>query len=79
MLPVNHNTANRVLRAPPGQEDDVIAIQVRDDMSGVYPTVVSFWKPNAAELAALNVGAVVTCSVMGRTMPPIYIGVENAE
>ncbi len=44
-------------------------------MNGV-PCVVSFWRPDAADLAALNAGGTIALSICGRTMPPAAVYVE---
>jgi hypothetical protein len=39
----------------------------------------SFWRPTAAELAALNDGAVVALNIYGYMHPPVSLQVEYAE
>jgi hypothetical protein len=47
-------------------------------MEGV-PCVVSYWRPDAADLAALNAGATIAMSICGRTMPPSCLYVETTK
>lgn len=69
--------ATRVLGAPLGQENTVAPLAVRDV---IYPdgqrAVMSAWIPTPEELIKLNAGEPVYLVVMGRSMPPCYIGVK---
>ena len=76
MRPTQHISNNRVLGAPPGWvqgELPVGAIAITDVVNRGIPTVVSFWKPDAEELAALNAGGLVSLSIIGHSMPPASI------
>lgn len=76
MRPTQHHSNNRVLGAPAGwkqKELPVGALAVTDVSHGGVPAILSFWKPNAEELALLNAGGLVALSVVGRTMPPVSI------
>ena len=79
MRPTQHSTNNRVLGAPAGWDQEELpcdALPITDaDMNG-FPCVVSYWRPDAADLAALNAGATVALSICGRTMPPACLYVE---
>lgn len=39
--------------------------------------VVSYWRPGPDELRLLNAGALVRLSVIGRTHPPLFVGVDG--
>lgn len=75
-----HPSNNAVLGAPPGVAvEDCMALPI----TRVYfqqqdeHAVVSFWKPDAAELALIAAGRPVRLCVMGRTHPPLSIGVDG--
>ncbi|UUZ68052.1 hypothetical protein LP416_27695 [Polaromonas sp. P2-4] len=62
-----------MLGAPKGWEQGELpchALPITDAIQGGVPTVISFWKPDAEELALLNAGGLVALSIVGRTMPP---------
>lgn len=78
MKPIQTAQCNAVLAAPPGctiEECKSLAV-----MRGHFPNgtqvVVSFWKPDAEELAQLNAGEPVTLLLWGETMPPaaVFVG-----
>lgn len=74
MRPTQHPSNTRVLGAPPGwdqKELPVHALAVTDSVQDGVPTILSYWKPDAAELALLNAGGLVALSVVGRSMPPV--------
>jgi hypothetical protein len=80
MRPTQHSSNNRVLGAPPGWDQGELpcgALAITDAVQGDVPCVISFWRPDAEELAALNAGGLVYLSVVGRTMPPMGLGVET--
>lgn len=74
-----HRSNNAVLGAPAGWKQDELPCSAlpitRTECEG-SPAVVSFWKPDAEELAALNAGASVALWVIGQTMPPVSLSVE---
>jgi hypothetical protein len=75
-----HPSNNDVLGAPPGATAD--ECQALPITRVVWPEqrlqgVVSYWMPTAAELALLNAGAAVRLSVLGRTHPPLAVGVDG--
>ncbi|WP_193317366.1 hypothetical protein [Janthinobacterium violaceinigrum] len=45
---------------------------------GDLPAVVSYWSPDAVELAALNAGGAVRLWEVGVTMPPAMLDVDGA-
>lgn len=79
MRPTQHSSNNRVLGAPAGWDQGELpcgALAITDAVQAGVPSVVSFWRPDAEELAALNAGGLIYLSVVGRTMPPMSLGVE---
>ena len=75
-----HPSNNAVLGAPPGMPHEqcsalpVTRVQYQDGSPGI----MSYWRPDAAELAALASGAVIRLSVLGGVMPPVLLEVEKA-
>lgn len=79
MRPIQHRTATRVLRAPPGvsiEECTPLAITDVTFPDGSH-SVVSFWQPSPAELALLAAGKPVRLLAWGVTHPPVSVGVES--
>lgn len=76
MRPTQHPSNSRVLGAPTGWNQKVLpcgALAITDCVQDRVPCVVSFWKPDADELALLNAGGLVALSIVGRNMPPASI------
>ena len=75
----HHATNNDVLGAPPGVPIEeckalpITRVRWADGVDGV----ASFWLPSSEEMRLLNAGKAVRISVIGRTHPPIYIGVDG--
>lgn len=81
MRPTQHPSNNRVLGAPIGWDQSELpcgALAITDMVVDGIPRVVSFWRPDADELAALNAGGTVALWIVGRTMPPASLSVEPA-
>lgn len=75
-----HPSNNDVLGAPPGVPADqcgALPITRVVFTPGGQHAVASYWMPTAAELALLNAGKAVRLSVIGRTHPPLYVGVDG--
>jgi hypothetical protein len=74
-----HPTNNDVLGAPPGVPiDECNALPItRIQYSDSTPAVVSYWRPSPAELALLARGSAVRLTVLGRTHPPLMLGVDG--
>jgi hypothetical protein len=76
---VQHPSNNAVLGAPSGWDQKELPCSAlpitRTECEGL-PVVVSFWRPTADELAALNAGQVIALAVIGSTMPPVSLSVE---
>ena len=80
MRATQHPSNNDVLGAPPGatiEECHALPItRVRFELTDEHGCV-SFWRPTAAELALLQAGRSVRLCVLGRTHPPISVGVDG--
>jgi hypothetical protein len=75
-----HPSNNDVLGAPRGMAaDECVALPITRILYQDPPMdgVVSFWKPTVAELQLLNDGHAVRLSILGRTHPPLYVGVDG--
>jgi len=82
MNKVQHPSNNGVLGAPAGWDQKELpcdALPITRTTFGGVPAIQSYWKPDAAELRQLNAGACVVLSVIGQTMPPVAVGVENKD
>lgn len=69
---------NRVLGAPKGWDQKALecgALPITQTEVDGMPAMVSFWRPDAAELEALQKGALVALWVIGEAHPPVSIGV----
>ncbi|VWB88611.1 hypothetical protein BLA13014_04102 [Burkholderia aenigmatica] len=77
---MQHPSNNAVLGAPKGWDQGELpvgALPITRVVDGSITHVVSFWRPNAEELAALAAGAPVMLFVVGHTMPPVALAVEG--
>lgn len=74
-----HPTNNDVLGAPPGVPiDECSALPItRIQYSDGTLAVASYWKPTATELALLAQGRAVRLTILGRTHPPLMLGVDG--
>lgn len=80
MKSFQHPTNNFVFSAPQDWDQKKLAcagLPVTKGTSQGYPVIVSYWRPDAEELAALNAGKAVTLSIIGNGMPPVALGVES--
>ncbi|WP_176048167.1 hypothetical protein [Burkholderia sp. BCC1644] len=78
---IQHPSNNAVLGAPQGWDHgelpcSALPITRVEFVEGV-DAVASYWRPTSAELAALAAGAPVILYVIGRTMPPVALAVED--
>ena len=74
-----HPTNNAVLGAPKGWDQGEVpcgALPITRTESDGLPCVVSYWRPTADELAALNAGGSIALWVVGVTMPPVSLSVD---
>lgn len=73
-----HPSNNSVLGAPIGWDQDQLpcgALPITRLQVDGQPCMVSFWRPTADELAALQAGALVSLWVYGSGHPPVSVGV----
>lgn len=76
MKPTQHHSNTRTLNAPAGWDQSQLpvgALPITDTVQAGVPTVLSFWRPDAEDLALLNAGGLICLSVVGRNMPPVSI------
>lgn len=75
-----HPSNNAVLGAPGGWDQNELpcgALPITRTVVDGVAAVVSYWQPNAEELAALNAGRPVALWVVGSTMPPVALEVDQ--
>lgn len=58
-----------------GKSQGYLGLPVRDEKTDDVPCMVTSWHPTPKELAALNAGAPVHVRVLGRSHPPISVGI----
>lgn len=78
---IQHSSNNGVLGAPAGWDPAELpcgALPITRTHVGDLPAVVSYWRQDAVELAALNAGDAVRLWVVGATMPPVMLDVDGA-
>ena len=69
MTPEHNRFCNMLLDPPSGEEADVESLPVFD----TGESLISFWRPSEAELAALLAGGLITLTIMGATHPPVLL------
>lgn len=79
MNPVPHPSTTRRFGPPPdwvaerhGECATLCIADILDD--GQQPFMESLWRPEPAELAALNAGGSVLLGIRGTTHPVVYVG-----
>lgn len=80
MNKIQHPSNNRVLGAPKGWDQGELpcaALPITDVEINGQQAIASYWRPDAAELAALNAGAPVMLCILGASMPPVMLAVEG--
>jgi hypothetical protein len=79
MNKTQHPSNNAVLGAPPGMSrEECGALPItRIEYSDGTQAVASFWTPSEAELQLLNSGKPVRLVVLGKTHPPLSLGVDG--
>ncbi|MEX0142039.1 hypothetical protein MRBLMS1_002883 [Massilia sp. LMS1-1-1.1] len=81
MQKIQHSSNNGVLGAPAGWDQAELpcnALPIARTHVGDLAAVVSYWRPDAEELAVLNAGGAVQLWVVGATMPPVMLDVDGA-
>lgn len=77
MKPMQHETTNQFLLAPPGDAECIdLPITRVIDAQGQH-TVVSFWRPSDAEREAIARGAPIQLTCFAETHAPIWVGVDG--
>jgi len=83
MKPVIFKGYDLALNAPkdwkPSRDGECSTLCVRFSEYGGLPSQLSYWKPDAAELKALNEGYSVCLGVVGLTHPPVFMMVQKVE
>ena len=73
MNPVRHHSNTRTLNAPAGWDQGDLPIEplgITDTVLNGVPCVLSFWQPDAVDLANFAAGRPVGLSIVGHNMPP---------
>lgn len=71
--PVDFPGSNVILRPPPGREGDVLPVHAWRNGR----LVVTCWELSVDELRAIVDSGRLYVSVMGETMPPLYVGTRE--
>jgi hypothetical protein len=77
---VQHHSNNAVLGAPAGWDQKELpcnALPITRTQCDGFPAVVSYWQPTAEELRALSAGMPIALWVIGGTMPPVSLTVDQ--
>lgn len=82
MNPIQHPTNNKVLGAPPDWDQSkgyCNALPITKLENDTRLSLVSFWRPSAAELKALNEGHPLMLWIHSAAHPPVSLGVEGVD
>lgn len=83
MKPLIFKGYTQALNAPrdwtPSRDGMCSALPVRVTHDGRHQLIQSYWKPDAAELKALNEGYAICLNVIGYTHPPVEMLVQKVE
>lgn len=80
MRATQHRTNNLVLGAPPDWDQGSLpcsAIPVTKATLEGSPVIISFWQPTPEEVQQLANGGLIALWVIGDTMPPVSLNVED--
>lgn len=75
-----HPSNNGVLGAPAGWDQDALpcgALPITRGSIDGQPAILSYWRPSAEEIVQLARGAAVCLCVLGSTMAPVALSVED--
>lgn len=76
---VENEFTTRRLKAPPDWDEEkngkCDTLPITDAVHNGLPCVMSFWKPTAEELAHLNANGQLMLQIVGKSMPPVIVGV----
>lgn len=76
MNPIRHPSNTRTLAAPAGWDHRGVPVEplgITDTELNGVPCVMSFWQPDAEDLANIAAGSPIGLSIVGRTMPPAAV------
>lgn len=62
-----------------GKSQGYLGLNIRDDMDGDTPYMVSSWTPTPVELNILNHGGTIHLKVMGNVHPPIKFEIKEPD
>ena len=83
MKPVIFKGYDVALNAPkdwkPSRDGSCSALCIRRTEYGGHPAMLSYWKPDADELRALNEGYSVCLGIVGQGHPPVFMMVQRVE
>lgn len=83
MKPIIFKGYDVALNAPkdwlPSRDGECSALPVKIAEYSGHPALLSYWKPNASELRALNEGQSVCLGIVGRSHPPVFLMVDKVE
>jgi hypothetical protein len=77
---IQHPSNNTIFGAPkgvPAEECSALPVTKGYDGNG-RPTIRSYWRPDAQELAAINAGKPIILELWGTTLVPILLLVDGA-
>lgn len=60
-----------------GKSQGYFGLPLRDEVQDGVPCMMTAWEPTPDELVAINAGAKIEISIMGKSHPPIFVGVGN--
>lgn len=83
MKPVIFKGFDRALNAPkdwkPSRDGECSALPIKVSEYSGHMAMLSYWKPDADELKALNEGYSVCLGVVGGVHPPVFLMVQRVE
>lgn len=62
-----------------GKSQGYLALNIRDELEGEYPYMVSSWTPTPKEMEILNMGGSIHLKILGTGHPPVKFEVVEAE
>jgi hypothetical protein len=81
MRPAPHPGATRRFGPPadwvPEVHGECGTLEVADVIDCGQPFMETLWRPDAADLAALNAGGLVALGIRGTVLPVVYLGVAS--
>lgn len=77
---IQHPACNDALGPPKGWDHFALpcaALPIKREVIQGMDTVATFWKPSAEELAMLKAGGSICLTVIGSTMAPVSLSVDQ--